>query len=103
MTRPGGNHCPLCRAALWAPDPGVIDSKTCPRCGADLWVLEGREGPMFFLRRPGQLRYGFLAALLAPLHGLSTDEMEVLLKRADSLDLIEMVLDVEDALRSVGR
>jgi hypothetical protein len=103
VTRLGDNRCPLCRAALWAPAPVAIDSKTCPRCGADLWVLEGREGPMFFVRRPGQSRYGFLAALLAPLHGLSTDEMEALLKGADSLDLVEMVLDVEDALRSVGR
>jgi Zn-finger nucleic acid-binding protein len=100
MAWAGENRCPLCRAALWAPDPEVLDTKSCPRCGADLWVFGGSEGPIFFPRRPGQTRNGFLAALLAPFHGVSADEMEDRLKHFDSLDLVELLLDLEDAMKS---
>ena len=100
MTWAGANRCPLCRAALWAAEPEVVDTKTCPRCGADLWVFGGSEGLVFFPRRPGQTRNAFLVALLAPIHGVSAEEMEVVLKHADSLDLVEMLLDLEDAVRS---
>jgi hypothetical protein len=100
MTGAGDNRCPLCRAALWAPQPAVVDTKNCPRCGADLGVLGGSEGLVFFPRRPGQTRDGFLAALLAPFHGVSAEEMEAVLKHADSLDLVEVLLELEDAMRT---
>jgi hypothetical protein len=55
---------------------------------------------LFFLRRPGQSPYRFLAELAGPLDGVSADEMEAMLKRADALDLVEVVMDVEAAIRS---
>ena len=76
MTLPGDNRCPLCRAALWAPDTEAIGSRRCPRCGAELWVLVGADGPAFYLRQPGQSRASFLAALAGPLYGMSEEEME---------------------------
>src|SRR5438552_14855683 len=54
MTSAGDNHCPACRAALWAPEDETIGQRSCPRCGAELWALVGAGGPMFFLRRPGE-------------------------------------------------
>jgi hypothetical protein len=98
MTLAGDNRCPLCRAALWAPDE-TIGAKKCPRCNAELWALAGAKGPLFFLRQPGQSKFGFLAALAAPLHGVSATRMEEILKQSDSLDLVEIVLDIEAALR----
>jgi hypothetical protein len=98
MTSDGDNRCPLCRAALWAPGASAVESKTCPRCGAELWALVGSEGPMFFLRQKDQSRHSFLAALAGSLSGIAAEEMEVILRDADSLDLVEVVLEIEDRL-----
>ena len=95
----GVNHCPVCRAALWAPNSETIGRRDCPRCGAELWALAGSDGPMFFVRRSGESECRFLAALAGPLFGVSAEEMEVGLTSADHLDLVEFVLEVEEALR----
>jgi hypothetical protein len=100
MALPGENHCPLCEAALWAPDTEALGSKRCPRCGAELWVLVGSDGPVFFPRKPDQSKFSFLAELAAPLYDLSKEEVEAMLKRADSLDLVEFVMEIEDWLRA---
>ncbi len=100
MPLPDCNRCSICRAALWVPDSEVIGQRSCPRCGAELWSLAGSEGTLFFVRRAGQSKLRFLAALLAPLEGLSVEELEVGLQSADRLDLVELVLEVEEALRS---
>jgi hypothetical protein len=94
MTLPGKNRCPLCGAALWAPHE-AISSRECPRCGAELWALLVSGGPLFFLRKPDQTKYSFLASL----SGVSADQMEKMLKQADSLDLVEIVMDLEDGLK----
>jgi len=100
MTLAGDNRCPLCRAALWAPNTEAIGSKTCPRCGAELWALVGSDGPVFYIRQPGQSKSSFLFAVAGQVYGMSADEMNELLKRADSLDMIEIVMEIEDKLRS---
>jgi hypothetical protein len=104
MTRgsAGNNRCPVCQAALWAPDAEAIAQRTCPRCGAELWVLVGSGEPLFFLRRPGESAPRFLAALVGRLCGLSAEEMEAGLQDADCLDLAEIVLEVEEAMKSGG-
>ena len=96
----GDSRCPVCRAALGAPGVRALGSKTCPRCGAELWVLVGSAGPLFFLRQPGQSAHGFLAGLAGPLYNLPADEMEGVLRGADSLDLVEVIHEVEEALKS---
>jgi hypothetical protein len=55
---------------------------------------------MFFARRPGESERGFLAALAGPLHGMSAREMETVLASADFLDLVELVMELEEAIRS---
>lgn len=100
MAFPGNKCCPVCQAALWAPNTEPVGWRTCPRCQADLWVLAGAGGPMFFPRRPGQSETNFLAALAAPLYGMSAEEVEAGLQSADSLDLVEVVMEIEEAIRS---
>ncbi len=90
---PGDNRCPLCRAALWADDAETIGTKKCPRCGAELWVLVG-SGPAFYVRQPGHSKPAFLATL----EGCSEEEMEQTLRSADSFDLVELVMEIEDKL-----
>jgi hypothetical protein len=100
MALPGENRCPLCETALWAPKTETLGSKRCPRCGAELWVLMGSAGPLFFMREPGQSKLSFLAVLAAPLYDMSLEETEAMLKGADSLDLVEFVMEIEDWLRA---
>jgi hypothetical protein len=92
------NRCPLCKTALCAPEIEAIGSKKCPRCGAELWVLVGSDTSVFFLRLPGQTMHSFLASLLGPLYGLEENKAEEVLKRADSLDLVELVMEIEDKM-----
>jgi hypothetical protein len=96
----GENRCPVCRAALWADDAEAIGTRQCPRCGAGLWVLVGAKEPLFFVRQPGQSPYRFLASLTALLYGTPVDQEEAVLKSADSLDLVEVVMDLEAALKA---
>jgi hypothetical protein len=96
----GSSRCPLCDAALWASPSEPFGCKRCPRCGADLYVLVFSKGPVFFLARPGQTLYDLLAALMEQRLGVSADEMETALRSADSLDLVELVMEVEEAVRS---
>src|SRR5438105_3425025 len=103
MTSFGDGRCPVCGAALWAPDSEAVGCKTCPRCGAELWALGGPDRQLFFRRRPGESRYAFLAGLTGPLFGSSPEQTEQTLRGADSLDLVEIVLEVEEAIRSGRR
>src|SRR5438105_4724892 len=103
MTAVADNRCPVCRTAIWAPDAETIGCKKCPRCGAELWAVMGSDAPLFFLRQAGESKYRFLAALAGPLYGVSTDEMEVTLQHCDSLGLVEVILEVEEAMKSGHR
>jgi hypothetical protein len=57
---------------------------------------------MFFLRRRDQSECSFLAALAAPLFRTSADKLEAALKSADRLDLVEFVMDVEEAMNAAN-
>jgi hypothetical protein len=94
------NRCPVCAAALWAPARPPLDQKQCPRCDAELWVMVLSEGAMFFPRRPGESHYDFVARLVGPRLGLSGGDVEAAFKDADSLDLVELVLEIEEKMRS---
>jgi hypothetical protein len=103
MALPGvHDRCPVCGAALWASAREALGRRGCPRCGADLWVLGFSAGPVFLLRRPGESLADVLAALAGPRLGASAKEIEAAMRHADSLDLVELVLEVEEALRSRG-
>jgi hypothetical protein len=75
----------------------------CPRCDAELWVLAFSEGPAFFPRRPGETLYDLLAALAGTQLGCSASEIEEALRGADSYDVVELLSEVEEAVRSGRR
>jgi hypothetical protein len=93
------NRCPVCRAALAAPGCEPLDATRCPRCSAELWVLDFAEGPAFFPRRPGQTVYDLLAALVGTQLGLSAGQIEEVLRSADRLDVVEFLAEVEELTR----
>jgi hypothetical protein len=66
-----------------------------------LWALNFSGGHVFFPRRPGQSFRELLAELVGPQLGLSATQMDIALERADSLDMVEMLMEVEETLRHV--
>jgi hypothetical protein len=76
-----------------------IGDKQCPRCGAELWVLDFSDGPAFFPRRPGESLYDLLADLAGRELEFSAREIEVGLEDFDELDVVEFLWDVEQVVR----
>jgi hypothetical protein len=94
---PGGtrNGCPVCRAALSAPADTPFGPARCPRCGGELWFVVFSVGPVFFIRRPGESVYHLLAGLAWPEGGRTAEQAEEVFRAADSLDVVEMLMEVE--------
>src|SRR5947207_15316117 len=90
-------YCPACRSTL--PPPASSYGQTqCPRCEAQLWHFVLPSGPAFFIGRAGESIYDFMAGLGD--HPLSAKDLEAILKGADPLDVIEILAELEGALRS---
>src|SRR5690349_18367165 len=99
MALAGDNRCPVCKAAIWVSESNPIRRTTCPRCRADLWIL---AGSLLLVRRSDESEHAFLARLAAPLYGMSTEELEVRWRKADSLDMVEVAMDVEARIKEGG-
>lgn len=95
-------RCPACGAALSAPVEELLGERQCPRCSADLWVLSFSRGPVFFPRRPGESLAELLAALAGPALSIGASELPAFVQGADHFDLVEMLWEVEEALRARG-
>ena len=54
-------------------------------------------------RPSGTRAQWYLAALLSPLYGVWADQMEETLQQADSLDLVEIAMNAEEAMMSSCR
>jgi hypothetical protein len=80
----------------------VIVEERCPRCEADLWVLALASECVFFVRRPGQTAAEFIEALAGPEFGLSERQVGSFFKGADSLDIVELMAEMEAALEQHG-
>jgi hypothetical protein len=89
--------CPACRTALAGLHSEAIAEEQCPRCEADLWALALPSGPVFFIRRPGQTAAEFIDALAGPGLCLSDPDIVSSLQSADSLDLVELMVEFETA------
>ena len=98
-TSPTGQRvgCPVCRTALAAVRSEAIAEEQCPRCQADLWAVAFPSGPVFFVRRPGQSAAEFIEALAGRGLGLSQPEIVSCWQGADSLDLVELMMEIEMA------
>jgi hypothetical protein len=80
----------------------VIVEERCPRCEADLWVLALASERVFFVRRPGQSATEFIESLAGPGLDLSEPEVVSFLKGADSLDIVELIAEIEAAREQHG-
>jgi hypothetical protein len=97
------NECPACGASLWAPS-GPWGEEQCPRCFTQLWFVPFSGGQFFFVRREGESLEEFLCALVGPAMKLTPAELEQVIRKTDSLDLVELVMEIEEAIESgLGR
>jgi hypothetical protein len=60
------------------------------------------RGPAFFPRRQGESLADLLVALGGPALGTCASELEAVLQGADPLDVVEILWEVEEALRESG-
>ncbi len=92
-------HCPVCRTTLAMPT-GTYGETHCPRCSGQLWHLALTSGQTFFVRRSGESIYELMAGLADSRHGLTAKHLEAILRDADPLEVVELLTELEDALRS---
>lgn len=105
LGRSGG--CPMCDARLAAEPHRICAELRCPRCSAELWVIGARSGPQFLARRRDVPIEEYVADLVAArvASKLERDGVVTLLREGhapqlnlDSVDYIEVFLEIEDAL-----
>ena len=92
----------VAQLALWTTPLELLGVRQCPRCGADLWVVGFSSGQVFFPRRPGESAVDLLATLAAAALATSAREIEAVLQGADHFDVVEILWEVEEALRERG-
>src|SRR5688572_13787489 len=115
MTRAAGpparcGACPACDARLGASPHRVCAEMRCPRCRAELWVILAKSGPHFLPRRGDVGLEECVADLVASHLAARAPRGDVitLLRdghapelNLDSVDYVELVLEIEDALERV--
>jgi hypothetical protein len=57
---------------------------------------------VFFPRRPGESLADLLATLVGPALGAGASDFEAVMRGADRLDVVELLWEVEEALRERG-
>ena len=102
--------CPSCDARLSASPHRVCAQMRCPRCRAELWVILAKSGPHFLPRRGDVGLEEYVADLVAAHVAARAPRGDVitLLREGhapelnlDSVDYVELVLEIEDALERV--
>jgi hypothetical protein len=91
-------RCPICRTALAAVSSEPIAEERCPRCEAALWALTFPSGAIFFVRRPGHSAAEFIFVLAGARLGASEADVSSFLRRADLLDMVEFMMELEAGL-----
>lgn len=88
-----------------------MGEKVCPRCDAALWYIGYMNRPVFFVRNSGATATECLVDLLSPhleetlveelgLDGTtSTSDIRKMLDQMDSLDMVELLLELEPFLQ----
>lgn len=85
------NRCPLCHAIVALEPSRPFGDAPCPSCGALLWFVELKSGSHLYDR---EMVASILERMERVLHraGLSEDSLGT----ADSLDVVELVMDLEE-------
>ena len=95
------NHCPVCGNAVKVEPSLPFGDAPCPSCGTLLWFSNFAAERLFYKQQDShKLQYRVLRAVAdqlgVPVSELLEDETFLKDLQADSLDLIELVMEFED-------
>lgn len=82
-------HCPVCNAGVVVLTAAPLADAPCPKCGTLIWPIATEAGDFWFVARE------FTDAQKAKLR-----ELAPRLEGADSLELVEILMDLEDMLQA---
>lgn len=92
------NRCPICQTALSADAASHFGETHCPRCSAKLWFVHLPTTGTRFMVRSGEPFFPALARVLGPRHEHLALGLPAIIDKLDSLDWVEVLADIEDAL-----
>src|SRR5262245_13504020 len=99
------NRCPVCGGEMRI-DPSLYSGDApCPRCGTLLWfVIRPSEGHLFFVSELSEEVRDRVLEIVAIELGVSKHQLESdpsLIEKSgmDSLDYVELVMEIEDELQ----
>jgi acyl carrier protein len=98
---PGGsapNRCPVCGAKLRVEPALLHGDAPCPTCGTLLWFLALPGATRYFDQADAVKFRERVADFLATRAGLRKDDVWSRETGADSLDIVELVMELEDEL-----
>lgn len=95
--------CPLCQADVVIEPSILTGDAPCPQCGHLLWFVQLNDQAYFFDRQTAAAKRPHLLEVIAQQLGVEPDRIEnvphLLRKlRADSLDMVELVMELEEEL-----
>lgn len=102
------NRCPLCRKDVVIEPSLLFGDATCPSCGQLLWFLSISGGARLYAHsQSDEVRQRVIKMIADQLdvdESKVTGEMSVLSKElgADSLDMVELVMELEEAFDLLG-
>ena len=101
------NHCPVCEADVCIDPSPLFGDATCPKCGILLWFLNIQRYSHVFERSRSRSIRDRVIAIVA--EQLGVDPSKIVENTsfindfgADSLDMVELVMELEEELDLQG-
>ncbi len=89
------NRCPVCGSEVCIEPSKPTGEAPCPRCGVLLWFLALPEGVRLFDDQTAERFRGAITGVLAEFFQTSEEDAWERVTGADSLELVEVVLELE--------
>ena len=93
--------CPLCSAFVVIEPSIFVGDATCPNCGQLLWFINTNSKVVFFDQSVSEIKKERVVNFIAEQLGVSADKVmnnPDLFTGADSLDTVELVMELEEEL-----
>ena len=101
------NRCPVCGANVWIEPSAVFGDAPCPQCGCLLWFIGlGSKTRLFEYEKSEELRERLMDRVCENL-GVNKEALNDpdFLKEVgpDSLDIVELVMELDEELGDSGK
>ena len=97
------NYCPICDSSINIEPSDPFGDAPCPSCGQLLWFTKRRDGLMFYDSTTAQIKQSRIRQFIAEQLGVAIDkvpekieDLDVMALGGDSLDIVELVMELEE-------